>query len=176
NRAAQRTFRNRRKAYIKDMEQRVVELDTTREQMQAVRTENQEIWRRYRVLEQLVVQSGLSLPVFEELAPVKEEDPQQGGGSGGVVLTGTAGSGQPHGHVGSSGVIVDHLDNQSSEIDGEGEEDEEAVLAMAPHPHHPHQQHHHSSIPHPLRQGMASGASSSLKRRNEESEGEYQDD
>lgn len=137
-----------------------MELDTTREHMTAVRTESQEIWRRYRVLEQLVVQSGLQLPVFEELVPVKEEDPR---GST-VALSGVAQGG--HGHA--SSVNVGPMDNPS-EIDGEGEEDEEAVLAMAP------QQH---SMAHPLRQGIQLSSSSSLKRlqHDDGSGSEYQDE
>lgn len=139
-----------------------MELDTTRDQMAAMRTENQELWRRYRVLEQLVVQSGSQLPVFEELVPVKEEDSK----CSTVALSGVAQGG--HGHA--SGVNVDPMENPS-EIDGEGEEDEEAVLAMAP------QQH---SMVYPLRQGMqlSASSSSSLKRRQHEdgSESEYQDE
>lgn len=136
-----------------------MELDTTREQMAAVRTENQEIWRRYRVLEQLVVQSGLQLPVFEELVPVKEEDSK---GST-VALSGVAQGG--HGHA--SGVNVGPMDNPS-EIDGEGEEDEEAVLAMVP----------QQPMAHSLRQGIQLSSSSSLKRQQHDdgSGSEYQDE
>ncbi|KAF9930188.1 hypothetical protein FBU30_000788 [Linnemannia zychae] len=69
NRAAQRTFRNRRKAYIKDMEQRVLELTETRRRLEEVQNENREMWRRYRVLEGLVMQHGLTLPNFPVLTP-----------------------------------------------------------------------------------------------------------
>jgi hypothetical protein len=68
NRAAQRTFRNRRKAYIKELEQKVNEIDRTRELMEAVQVENQEVWRRLQVLEALAARNGLQVPVFPPLA------------------------------------------------------------------------------------------------------------
>lgn len=68
NRAAQRTFRNRRKAYIKELEQKVGDIDRTREFMEAVQAENQEVWRRLQVLESLAARNGLSVPVFPPLA------------------------------------------------------------------------------------------------------------
>ncbi|KAF9577104.1 hypothetical protein BGW38_007898, partial [Lunasporangiospora selenospora] len=43
NRAAQRTFRNRRKAYIKELEQRVQEVDQTRDMLESIHQENQEV-------------------------------------------------------------------------------------------------------------------------------------
>ncbi|KAF9944901.1 hypothetical protein BGZ65_011447, partial [Modicella reniformis] len=67
NRAAQRTFRNRRKAYIKELEQKVQEIDRTRDLMDAVRVENQEIWRRFQILETLASRNGVQLPVFPPL-------------------------------------------------------------------------------------------------------------
>ncbi|KAF9366459.1 hypothetical protein BGX34_002734 [Mortierella sp. NVP85] len=70
NRAAQRTFRNRRKAYIKELEQKVSEIDSTRELMDAVRAENQEVWRRLQVLEALASRNGLQLPAFAPLTSI----------------------------------------------------------------------------------------------------------
>ncbi|KAF9186241.1 hypothetical protein BGZ50_002570 [Haplosporangium sp. Z 11] len=74
NRAAQRTFRNRRKAYIKDMEQKVLEIDRIQTQWQEVQKENREIWRRFRVLEELILQQGLSMPSFPDLTPFFETE------------------------------------------------------------------------------------------------------
>ncbi|KAF9949298.1 hypothetical protein BGZ70_001833, partial [Mortierella alpina] len=59
NRAAQRTFRNRRKAYIKELEHKVQDMDRTRELMESIHLENQEVWRRLQILEALASQSGL---------------------------------------------------------------------------------------------------------------------
>ncbi|KAF9931032.1 hypothetical protein FBU30_010948 [Linnemannia zychae] len=67
NRAAQRTFRNRRKAYIKELEQKVQEMDQTRELMDAIQRENQEVWRRLRILESMASQNGLQIPAFPAL-------------------------------------------------------------------------------------------------------------
>ncbi|KAF8936116.1 hypothetical protein BGZ47_009644 [Haplosporangium gracile] len=69
NRAAQRTFRNRRKAYIKELEQKVQEMDQTRDLMDAIQRENQEVWRRLQVLEAMASQNGLQVPVFPALTP-----------------------------------------------------------------------------------------------------------
>ncbi|KAF8986119.1 hypothetical protein BGZ46_009230 [Entomortierella lignicola] len=74
NRAAQRTFRNRRKAYIKDMEQKVLELNQTRSRFEAIQNENREIWGRYRALESLVAQNGLSAPQFPPMTPFFETE------------------------------------------------------------------------------------------------------
>lgn len=84
NRAAQRTFRNRRKAYIKDMEQRVLELDQTRRRMEEVQTENREIWRRFKVLEELISQHGLPLPDFPTLTLTSVSSSNSAGGSAGA--------------------------------------------------------------------------------------------
>ncbi|KAK3808417.1 MAG: hypothetical protein J3Q66DRAFT_354731 [Benniella sp.] len=70
NRAAQRTFRNRRKAYIKELEQKVGEIDSTRELMDAVQAENQEVWRRLQILEALASRNGLQLPAFAPLTSI----------------------------------------------------------------------------------------------------------
>lgn len=88
NRAAQRTFRNRRKAYIKDMEQRVLELDQTRRRMEELQTENREIWRRFRVLEGLVSQHGLPLPNFPALTLTSVSSSNATGGSAGAGASG----------------------------------------------------------------------------------------
>ncbi|KAG0288054.1 hypothetical protein BGZ96_008110 [Linnemannia gamsii] len=69
NRAAQRTFRNRRKAYIKELEQKVEEMDQTRNLMDAIQRENQEVWRRLQVLEAMASQNGLQVPAFPALTP-----------------------------------------------------------------------------------------------------------
>ncbi|KAG0364459.1 hypothetical protein BGZ54_007507 [Gamsiella multidivaricata] len=69
NRAAQRTFRNRRKAYIKELEQKVQEIDQTRELMKSIHNENQEVWRRLQILETLAAQSGVQMPTFSPLVP-----------------------------------------------------------------------------------------------------------
>ncbi|KAG0201258.1 hypothetical protein BGX28_005881 [Mortierella sp. GBA30] len=69
NRAAQRTFRNRRKAYIKELEHKVQDMDRTRELMESIHLENQEVWRRLQILEALASQSGLQVPVFPTLTP-----------------------------------------------------------------------------------------------------------
>lgn len=69
NRAAQRTFRNRRKAYIKELEQKVQEMDQTRDLMDAIQRENQEVWRRLQVLEAMASQNGLQVPAFPALTP-----------------------------------------------------------------------------------------------------------
>lgn len=84
NRAAQRTFRNRRKAYIKDMEQRVLELDQTHRRMEEVQAESREIWRRFRVLEELVSQHGLPLPNFPTLTLTSVSSSNAAGGSAGA--------------------------------------------------------------------------------------------
>lgn len=82
NRAAQRTFRNRRKAYIRDMEQRVLELDQTRRRMEEVQSENREIWRRFRVLEDLVSQHGLPPPNFPALTLTSVSSPYAAASTG----------------------------------------------------------------------------------------------
>lgn len=69
NRAAQRTFRNRRKAYIKELEHKVQDMDRTRELMESIHLENQEVWRRLQILEALASQSGLQVPAFPALTP-----------------------------------------------------------------------------------------------------------
>ncbi|KAF9348539.1 hypothetical protein BGX26_013053 [Mortierella sp. AD094] len=69
NRAAQRTFRNRRKAYIKELEQKVQEIDQTRELMESIHQENQEVWRRLQILEGLVRKHELPVPDFAPLVP-----------------------------------------------------------------------------------------------------------
>ncbi|KAF9181969.1 hypothetical protein BGZ51_005046 [Haplosporangium sp. Z 767] len=69
NRAAQRTFRNRRKAYIKALEQKVQEIDDTRKLMEEVQLENQEIWRRFQIIQDLANRSGLRLPTFTPMEP-----------------------------------------------------------------------------------------------------------
>ncbi|KAF9204242.1 hypothetical protein BGZ49_005555 [Haplosporangium sp. Z 27] len=69
NRAAQRTFRNRRKAYIKELEQKVQNIDRDRELMQSIHKENQEVRRRLQILENLANQSGVQLPAFPPLTP-----------------------------------------------------------------------------------------------------------
>ncbi|KAF9996071.1 hypothetical protein BGZ79_010212 [Entomortierella chlamydospora] len=69
NRAAQRTFRNRRKAYIKELEQKVQEIDQTRELMESIHQENQEVWRRLQILENLVRKHELPVPDFAPLIP-----------------------------------------------------------------------------------------------------------
>ncbi|KAF9897798.1 hypothetical protein BX616_004968, partial [Lobosporangium transversale] len=69
NRAAQRTFRNRRKAYIKELEQKVNEIDRTREMMEAIHLENQEVRRRLQIIESFASQNGLSMPTFPPLVP-----------------------------------------------------------------------------------------------------------
>ncbi|KAG0264163.1 hypothetical protein BG011_007317 [Mortierella polycephala] len=69
NRAAQRTFRNRRKAYIKTLEQKVQEIDDTRKLMEDVQLENQEIWRRFQIIQNLANRSGLRLPTFTPMEP-----------------------------------------------------------------------------------------------------------
>ncbi|KAG0024480.1 hypothetical protein BGZ80_002431 [Entomortierella chlamydospora] len=75
NRAAQRTFRNRRKAYIKDMEQKVLELNETRTRFGIIQKENKEIWERYRALENLILENGLSIPTsFKQMTPFFETE------------------------------------------------------------------------------------------------------
>ncbi|CAO3569628.1 unnamed protein product [Mortierella alpina] len=69
NRAAQRTFRNRRKAYIKELEHKVQDMDRTRELMESIHLENQEVWRRLQILEALASQSGLQVPTFPAMTP-----------------------------------------------------------------------------------------------------------
>ncbi|KAF9437345.1 hypothetical protein BGZ76_001111 [Entomortierella beljakovae] len=78
NRQAQRTFRNRRKAYIKELEQKVQDMDRTCEVMELVYQENQEVRKRLQVLESLVSQSGLQLPSFPPLAWVSSNELMNG--------------------------------------------------------------------------------------------------
>ncbi|KAF8929855.1 hypothetical protein BGZ58_008634 [Dissophora ornata] len=123
NRAAQRTFRNRRKAYIKDMEQKVLELHQMRARFDDIQVENREIWRRYRVLESLILQNGQTPPAFATtLTPFHETDAgiaAQAQAAAYAAATAAAllqNSSQPAGN----------LSRLSSEIDGEGED--EAML------------------------------------------------
>jgi hypothetical protein len=69
NRAAQRTFRNRRKAYIKELEQKVQDIDRTRELMASIHHENQQVWHRLQALESLASQNGIQIPTFAPLTP-----------------------------------------------------------------------------------------------------------
>ncbi|KAI8360281.1 hypothetical protein B0O80DRAFT_199557 [Mortierella sp. GBAus27b] len=88
NRAAQRTFRNRRKAYIKELEVRVSEIDKTRELMEAVQAENREIWRRFQMLENLVSSNGLQLPAFPPMTSLAATTLSADGVSSISVVTG----------------------------------------------------------------------------------------
>jgi hypothetical protein len=65
NRAAQRTFRNRRKAYIKDLETKAVELERSKTYVHSLETENDSLWDRFQSLERLIADSGLNMPSFE---------------------------------------------------------------------------------------------------------------
>ncbi|KAF9955556.1 hypothetical protein BGZ72_003616, partial [Mortierella alpina] len=132
NRAAQRTFRNRRKAYIKDMESRVQELDSTRARMESVQQENKEVWRRYKVLESLILQNHLTMPSFPELTPffeteagaaslaVKSSGAGADHGSTDAANVNTEGGDEGEGGGGGSGSggVVGH---QSPDIFGDGE-------------------------------------------------------
>ncbi|KAG0307578.1 hypothetical protein BGZ98_010379 [Dissophora globulifera] len=89
NRAAQRTFRNRRKQYIKELEQKVQEVDRTRELMETIHMENQEVWRRFQILEALASQSGLQMPAFSPLTPFVATGHEFGAGLGGMERSNT---------------------------------------------------------------------------------------
>ncbi|KAG0232101.1 hypothetical protein BGW42_008394 [Actinomortierella wolfii] len=61
NRAAQRTFRNRRKAYIKDLESKVQQLDSTKAQNEQLVSENQRLLQHAQQLEQMLAEAGFRL-------------------------------------------------------------------------------------------------------------------
>ncbi|KAF9969687.1 hypothetical protein BGZ73_007824 [Actinomortierella ambigua] len=61
NRAAQRTFRNRRKAYIKDLESKVQQLDSTKVQNEQLVSENQRLLQHAQQLEQMLAEAGFRL-------------------------------------------------------------------------------------------------------------------
>ncbi|KAF9098173.1 hypothetical protein BGX27_000842 [Mortierella sp. AM989] len=87
NRAAQRTFRNRRKLYIKELEQKVQEMERTRALMKSIHDENQEVWRRLQTLERLASQSGLQIPNFPSLVPfTASSEFGNGNGSGSMMM------------------------------------------------------------------------------------------
>ncbi|KAG0339302.1 hypothetical protein BG000_002383 [Podila horticola] len=115
NRAAQRTFRNRRKAYIKELEQKVQEMDRTREMMETIHLENQEVWRRVQILEALASQSGLQLPIFPAMTPFSGMEASAGSPYGGHMMMGHSHS---HSHSRQHG---------SSSSSNEDEEDDEEM-------------------------------------------------
>ncbi|KAF9320470.1 hypothetical protein BG003_006067 [Podila horticola] len=115
NRAAQRTFRNRRKAYIKELEQKVQEMDRTREMMETIHLENQEVWRRVQILEALASQSGLQLPIFPAMTPFSGMEASVGSPYGGHMMMGHSHS---HSHSRQHG---------SSSSSNEDEEDDEEM-------------------------------------------------
>ncbi|KAI9238617.1 MAG: hypothetical protein BYD32DRAFT_413230 [Podila humilis] len=109
NRAAQRTFRNRRKAYIKELEQKVLEMDRTREMMETIHHENQEVWRRVQILEALASQSGLQLPIFPAMTPFAGME-ASGSPYGGQHMM--MGHSHPHRHGSSSSSNEDEEDDE----------------------------------------------------------------
>ncbi|KAG0230468.1 hypothetical protein BGX31_005827 [Mortierella sp. GBA43] len=137
NRAAQRTFRNRRKAYIKDMEQKVLELHQTRARFDMLKNENQEIWRRYRILENLVISSSngnnnnrqLDMPSFTPMTPFLETEAglaaQAAQAAHAAQVAQAAAQAQATGAAmagGRGGALNDaQYSSQSSELDDEGE-------------------------------------------------------
>ncbi|KAF9926664.1 hypothetical protein BGZ67_007996 [Mortierella alpina] len=90
NRAAQRTFRNRRKAYIKELEHKVQDMDRTRELMESIHLENQEVWRRLQILEALASQSGLQVPAFPAMTPALLNSNNNAMSSNGVMPMGSS--------------------------------------------------------------------------------------
>ncbi|KAG9321547.1 hypothetical protein KVV02_005526 [Mortierella alpina] len=90
NRAAQRTFRNRRKAYIKELEHKVQDMDRTRELMESIHLENQEVWRRLQILEALASQSGLQVPTFPAMTPALLNSNNNAMSSNGVIPMGSS--------------------------------------------------------------------------------------
>ncbi|KAF9114668.1 hypothetical protein BGX27_010154 [Mortierella sp. AM989] len=121
NRAAQRTFRNRRKAYIKDMEEKVLELNQTRSRFGMIQNENREIWGRYRTLENLIVSNGLQMPSFTPMTPFFETEAGIAAAASYAALS--ASSGQS-GTANTGGATESNRRaSQGSEIDGEGEDE-----------------------------------------------------
>ncbi|KAG0082544.1 hypothetical protein BGZ93_000884 [Podila epicladia] len=118
NRAAQRTFRNRRKAYIKELEQKVQEMDRTRELMETIHHENQEVWRRVQILEALASQSGLQLPIFPAMTPFSGMEASVGSPYGGHMMMGGHHHSHSHGHSRQHG---------SSSSSNEDEEDDDEM-------------------------------------------------
>ncbi|KAG0352907.1 hypothetical protein BG005_007716, partial [Podila minutissima] len=118
NRAAQRTFRNRRKAYIKELEQKVQEMDRTRELMETIHQENQEVWRRVQILEALASQSGLQLPIFPAMTPFSGMEASVGSPYGGHMMMGGHHHSLSHGHSRQHG---------SSSSSNEDEEDDDEM-------------------------------------------------
>ncbi|KAG0033639.1 hypothetical protein BGZ82_006031 [Podila clonocystis] len=120
NRAAQRTFRNRRKAYIKELEQKVQKMDRTREMMETIHQENQEVWRRVQILEALASQSGLQLPIFPTMTPFSGMEASIGSPYGGHMMVGH--HSHSHGHSRQHG---------SSSSSNEDEEDDEEMREIS---------------------------------------------
>ncbi|KAG0370405.1 hypothetical protein BGZ54_006426 [Gamsiella multidivaricata] len=118
NRAAQRTFRNRRKAYIKDMEQKVLEYNQTKAMFEEVQNQNLEMWRRLRILESFVAQHGLTPPSFAPLIPFWETD----AGIAAAQAQAQAASAASAGGDGSVYSRTSSRNSQTSEIDGEAED------------------------------------------------------
>ncbi|KAK3817248.1 MAG: hypothetical protein J3Q66DRAFT_182679 [Benniella sp.] len=142
NRAAQRTFRNRRKAYIKDMEQKVLELHQIRARFEMLQSENREIWKRYRILENLVASSSsggsgnnnrqLVMPSFTPMTPFCETEAglaAQAAQAAHAAQAAQAQAGVATAATGGRGGMSDfQYHSQSSEVDDEDEN--EAAVAM----------------------------------------------
>ncbi|KAF9434342.1 hypothetical protein BGZ76_008185, partial [Entomortierella beljakovae] len=133
NRNAQRTFRNRRKAYIKDMEQKVLEINQTRSKFDMIHNENREIWGRYRALETLIIQNGLSMPSFPPMTPFFETDAgiaaanasaanALAAGSSGTGASNTLNTSAISGHASTDSQQIHHHQGSESEK-GEDETD-----------------------------------------------------
>ncbi|KAF9897171.1 hypothetical protein BX616_006063, partial [Lobosporangium transversale] len=144
NRAAQRTFRNRRKAYIKDMEQKVLELHQIRSQFELLQQENREIWRRFRTVESILVTQNnhnaecghtiTPLPQFPPMTPFFETE--EGMAAAEAAATRAAAAAEAA-NANATGGNVSTMNrslsreshqshqshNSSDEVDGEGEDE-----------------------------------------------------